>query len=152
MTLIINSNRLFVFFFFFVVSGVTFGTGFGTDIFARLQLGTAEGTEEHRMIDEARLFFFQVDEADRHVNNGIGPDRDQRFEIAAFERFFQLRAATAEIRFGFRCHGLSLRYASAGWPKSLCCFGQFFGFCHRFFDGADHVKRGLWQVIVIAVA
>src|SRR6185312_2112303 len=85
---------------FFAV--VTFRAGLGADFFRRLQRRAAKRAEEKRVIDEPRLFLFEIDEANRHVDDAVGADRNQGFEIAAFESFFQLLAAGSELRRGFR--------------------------------------------------
>src|SRR5579872_982838 len=50
-----------------------------------------------------------------------------------------------------RRSGLTIsRFTGMGSPVALCL--QAFGLFHRVLDRADHVERGLWQVVVLAGA
>jgi hypothetical protein len=85
-----NSNR-FVFVF-------ALGAGFGTNLVPGLQSRPAKRAEKQRMIDKAWLVFFEIDKTDGHVDDIVGPNRDQRLEVAAFQSFLQLGTARPETR------------------------------------------------------
>jgi len=80
-------NRVLVVFIF------AFGAGLGPHIFRCLQLGAAERAEEHRVIYQTWLVFFEINKANGHVDHVVGADSDERLEIAALDGFLQSMAS-----------------------------------------------------------
>src|SRR5262245_49624857 len=82
------------------------GAGLLVDLLRRLQLGAAERAEEHRVVDGIGLVALTVEaeEPDRHVKDAVVVG-DQRLEVLALDRLFQVFTTIAEFAaFALRSH------------------------------------------------